>query len=89
MKCNSPDKNFKPGTLVEFIYAPPRWARDNVRDPEFGLLGKQAIIISGPHFGAHDWGGAFKVLLVSTEGVQTDSAAISHYGDFMKEVLPR
>tara|TARA_R110000824_G_scaffold203595_2_gene388109 strand:- start:2074 stop:2337 length:264 start_codon:yes stop_codon:yes gene_type:complete len=74
----SPEKDFQAGTLVRFVYGPPRYkgeARDH-RCPGGDLLGKHGVVISGPFPDSHQWGGVFHVHF---QGV-----TVSHWGDFME-----
>jgi hypothetical protein len=65
------------GALFEFVHAPPRWSREDPREPS-GLLGKVGTVLDGPVPDGHDWGGLFTVLV--------DGAVFKYYGDFMQVI---
>jgi len=67
----------KPGDLIKFVCARPRWKGDGPREPT-GLLGKVGIVIGFSYDDAHGWGGIWDLIV---EGQPTQ-----YYGDFM-EVL--
>ena len=81
---NSP-KDIPAGTLVRFVYAPPRRGfgkelrppgNDNFNE---NLDGQLAIVITGPDEDGYGWGGIFNL-----NTVRGDS--LSHYGDFLEVV---
>ncbi len=67
----------KPGDLIEFVCAPPRWKGEEPRVPQ-GLLGKSGIVVDFCYPDAHDWGGVWDLIV---EGQLTQ-----YYGDFMEVV---
>lgn len=78
-------KDIPAGTLVRFVYAPPRRGfgkeprppgNDNFNE---NLDGQLAIVITGPDEDGHGWGGIFNL-----NTVRGDS--LSHYGDFLEVV---
>lgn len=79
-KWASPDKNIPVGTLVRFVYAPPRYKSEGPRCPGKDLEGELAIILDSCGSDGHSWGGVFMVK-VNRTGRQ-----FMHWGDFMEVI---
>ena len=72
-------RNFKPGTIVEFVFAPPRWKGEEPRSPG-PHAGKLAMVIDWAGDDELKWGGIFNVAMIDS-GKQ-----FMQYGDFMQVV---
>ena len=68
----------KPGDLVKFVSAPPRWKGENPREPEDSLVDKVGIITGYAGDDSHQWGGIWNMLV--------EGNRIQYYGDFLEVV---
>tara|TARA_Y100001963_G_C6752606_1_gene435009 strand:+ start:273 stop:524 length:252 start_codon:yes stop_codon:yes gene_type:complete len=72
-------RNFTPGAIVEFVFAPPRWKGEDPRSPG-AVVGKLAVVIDYAGDDVHQWGGIFNVAMIGS------GKRFMQYGDFMQVV---